>query len=91
MEGHCADAVGSQERLLHPIPMVDVNVDVQHARMVLEQLQDCQHYVVHIAEPARLQGGKISVDVSSKFWMMLAVKRIRLLQYDVRDEQFDWA
>lgn len=31
--------------------MVDVNVHIEHASMVLEQLQNAQHQIIHIAEP----------------------------------------
>ncbi len=46
--------VGHHEGLLHAVAMVDVYVDVEHARVVLQQLQNRQHYVVHVAETARL-------------------------------------
>lgn len=41
------------EGLLNSVPMVDVNVHVQHPRMVLEQLQDGQHQIIDVAEPCR--------------------------------------
>jgi hypothetical protein len=34
--------------------MVDVNVDVQDPVVVLEELKDGEHNVVHVAEPRRL-------------------------------------
>lgn len=33
------------------ISVVDVNINVQHTRVVLEQLQDTKHDVVHVAKP----------------------------------------
>ena len=50
VEGDRHDPVRGQERLLHPVSMVDVYVDIQHPCMVLEQLQYCQDYVIHVAE-----------------------------------------
>jgi hypothetical protein len=47
---HRHDPVGEVEGLLDAVPVVDVDVDVQHARVHLEQLQDGQHDVVHVAE-----------------------------------------
>ena len=38
VEGDGHDPVGGEERLLHPVAVVDVDVDVQHARMMLEEL-----------------------------------------------------
>mmetsp|Transcript_7849 Transcript_7849/g.19970 ORF Transcript_7849/g.19970 Transcript_7849/m.19970 type:complete len:228 (+) Transcript_7849:888-1571(+) len=54
MEGHRHDAVREIEGLLDAVAVVDVDVEVQHARVVLEQLQDGQHQVVEVAEPAGL-------------------------------------
>mmetsp|Transcript_19563 Transcript_19563/g.49742 ORF Transcript_19563/g.49742 Transcript_19563/m.49742 type:complete len:489 (-) Transcript_19563:155-1621(-) len=54
VEGHGHDAVAHVERLLHAVAMVHVDVDVQHARVVAQQLQDGQHQVVHVAEARRL-------------------------------------
>ena len=36
--------------LFYSVSVVDVDVDVQHAIVVLEQLQDGQHNVVDVAE-----------------------------------------
>lgn len=41
-------------RHLHPVAMVDVDVDVQHALVELQQLQDAEHDVVDVAEAAGL-------------------------------------
>lgn len=50
--GH--DAIGRVERLLDAVAVVDVNVNVQDALVVLEQLEDGQDDVVGVAEPGRL-------------------------------------
>ena len=54
MEGARHDAVGHIERLLHAVPVVDVDVDVDHALVLLQKLQDRQHAVVHVAKARRL-------------------------------------
>lgn len=36
--------------------MMDVNVEVQHTCMVLQELQDCEDEVVHVAEARGLGG-----------------------------------
>lgn len=46
--------VGEVESLLYTIAVVHIDVDVQHARVHLEQLQNAEHKVVHVAEAARL-------------------------------------
>ena len=51
-DGH--DAVGVVESLLYPVPVVNVNVQVQHPRVHLQQLQNAQNYVVDVAETTRL-------------------------------------
>jgi len=56
VEGHGHDTVSGEECLLHAVPMVYVDVNVQHAVVVLEQLQDGQHNVVDVAEAAGLWG-----------------------------------
>ena len=50
VEGAGEYTVSCEKGLLHAIPMVHINVDVQHTPVVLEQLQDGQHNVVHVAE-----------------------------------------
>jgi len=47
-DGH--DAVCGVEGILHAVAVVDINVDVQHAAVVLEHLEDGQHDVVDVAE-----------------------------------------
>lgn len=49
------DAVGRVEGLLHAIAVVDVNVDVQDALVGLQQLQDAEHAVIHVAEAGSLR------------------------------------
>mmetsp|Transcript_43560 Transcript_43560/g.130630 ORF Transcript_43560/g.130630 Transcript_43560/m.130630 type:complete len:274 (+) Transcript_43560:125-946(+) len=47
-------AVTQIEGLLNAVAVVDVNVDVQHAGVDLEQLQDAKHNVIYVAEARRL-------------------------------------
>jgi len=47
--------VGQVEGLLDAVAVVHVDVDVQYPGVVLEQLQDGQHQVVHVAEARRLR------------------------------------
>ena len=54
VEGDGHHAVGGVEGLLDAVAVVDVDVDVQHALVVLEQLEDGEHDVVGIAEARRL-------------------------------------
>ena len=49
------DAVGAVEGLLDAVAVVHVDVDVQDARVDLEQLEDGQHDVVDVAEAGRLR------------------------------------
>ncbi len=51
-DGH--DAVGGEEGLLDAVAVMHVNVDVQHARVDAQQLQDGEHNVVDVAEARRL-------------------------------------
>ena len=50
VERHRHDPIRHVERFLDAVAVVDINVNIQHARVVLEQLQDAQHNVVHVAE-----------------------------------------
>ena len=43
---------GAARHLLDAVAVVDVDVEVEHARVVLEQLEDAQHDVVDVAEAA---------------------------------------
>lgn len=55
VEGHCHDPVSEVEGFLDPVTMVDVNINVEHPRVVLEQLQDANHNVIDIAEARSLK------------------------------------
>mmetsp|Transcript_26272 Transcript_26272/g.36667 ORF Transcript_26272/g.36667 Transcript_26272/m.36667 type:complete len:200 (+) Transcript_26272:460-1059(+) len=48
------DSVRVVKSLFHPIPMVDVDVDVEHPRIVVEQLEDCQNNIIDVAKARRL-------------------------------------
>ena len=50
VEGEGHDAVGGPEGLLDAVAMVDVDVDVEDARVVQEELQDGEDDVVNVAE-----------------------------------------
>lgn len=63
---HRHHAISGIERLLHAVPVVDVNVEVEHAAVVLEQLQDGQHDVVHVTESRRLGLRSIQQDQLSE-------------------------
>lgn len=51
MEGDGHDAVREVEGLLDAVAVVDVDIDVQHPLVSLQELQDGEHDVVHVAEP----------------------------------------
>ena len=53
MEADGHDPIGVVEGLLDPVPVVDVDVEVEDPRVHLQQLQDAQHYVVDVAETTR--------------------------------------
>jgi hypothetical protein len=53
MERDSHDTISAVERLLHSIAMVDVNVDVEHTLVFLQELKDAQHNVVDVAETGR--------------------------------------
>eukprot|EP00967_Tisochrysis_lutea_P076162 scaffold102907_cov34-Tisochrysis_lutea.AAC.1 len=46
--------VSGIEGLLDSITMVDVDVEIEHARVVLQQMQDSKHNVIDVAEPGCL-------------------------------------
>ena len=54
VEGKGHDTVCGVKGLLHAIPVVNVNIDVQDALMPFEQFEDAEDDVVHVAEPRRL-------------------------------------
>lgn len=51
-DGH--DAICGKEGLFHSISMVNIDIDVKNSLMVLEQFQDGQHDVIHVAKSFRL-------------------------------------
>lgn len=54
VEGEGHDAVGGPEGLLHAVAVVDVDVDVQDARVVAQELEDGEDDVVDVAEAGGL-------------------------------------
>jgi hypothetical protein len=40
---------------LNPVPVMYVDVNIENPWMILEQLQDSHHNIVHIAETTRLK------------------------------------
>ncbi|KAJ6264428.1 Chromatin modification-related protein png1 [Drechslerella dactyloides] len=55
VEGEGHDAVGGPEGLFDAVAVVDVDVDVEDARVVAEQLEDGQDDVIDVAEAGRLR------------------------------------
>ena len=55
MKGDGHDAVGEVEGLLYSIAMVNIYVNIQHSRVVLEQLQNGNDNVVDVAESRGLK------------------------------------
>ena len=55
MKRHRHDAICDVERLLDAVTVVDIDVDVQDAGVVLEQLEDGEDDVVDVAEPRCLR------------------------------------
>lgn len=51
VEGAGHDSVGQVERFFNSVAVVDVDVDVQHALVGLQQLQNGQHAIIDIAKP----------------------------------------
>jgi hypothetical protein len=52
VEGDSHDSVSAVESLFDSVSMMDVDVDVEHAVVVLEQFKDGEHDVVNVAEAA---------------------------------------
>ena len=50
VERHGHDPVRGVEGLLHAVPVVDVDVNVEDSLVVLQELEDGQHDVVDVAE-----------------------------------------
>ena len=55
MERDSHDSVCEVESLLDSVAMVNIYVDIQDPRVVLEQLQDRYDDVVYVAKPGRLK------------------------------------
>lgn len=55
MEGAGHDPIGEIEGLLNTISVVDIDVNVQHSLVSLEQLQNGKYAVVDIAKPRGLR------------------------------------
>lgn len=55
VERHRHDPIRRVERLLDAVAVVNVDVDVKNALVVLEQLEDTEHNVVDVAEAGRLR------------------------------------
>ena len=55
MKGDSHDAVSEVEGLLYSVAMVNIYVNVQHSRVVLEQLKNGNDNVVHVAESRGLK------------------------------------
>lgn len=53
MERDCHDSIGSVERLFYSIAVVYIDINVKDSVVVLEELEDRKHDVVHIAEARR--------------------------------------
>lgn len=50
----CCVPVSGVEGFLHAVPMVDIDVDIHHTRVILQEFQDTKDDVVDIAETGRL-------------------------------------
>mmetsp|Transcript_21402 Transcript_21402/g.36494 ORF Transcript_21402/g.36494 Transcript_21402/m.36494 type:complete len:229 (-) Transcript_21402:576-1262(-) len=50
VEGNRHHSICGEEGLLHPVPMVHININVEHSVVILEKLQDREHHVIHVAE-----------------------------------------
>mmetsp|Transcript_4330 Transcript_4330/g.13090 ORF Transcript_4330/g.13090 Transcript_4330/m.13090 type:complete len:341 (+) Transcript_4330:459-1481(+) len=55
VKGHGHDAISDVECLLHSVAVVNINVDVQNPRKVLEELQNRKHDIVDVAESRGLR------------------------------------
>lgn len=47
-------SIGQVEGFLNTITVMHVDVQIQHPWIHLQQLQDSQHYVIHVAKATRL-------------------------------------
>lgn len=51
VEGAGHDSIGQVEGFLHAVSVVDIDIDIQHPLVSLQQLQDRKDAIVDIAEP----------------------------------------
>ena len=54
METDCHNSIGEVEGLLDSVPVVNIDVNVEDSWVVLQQLENSQHYVVGVTEPTCL-------------------------------------
>ena len=54
MEGAGHNPISQVESLLNSIPMMDINVNIEHPLVGLQQLQDGQHTIVDVAKTRSL-------------------------------------
>ena len=59
VERHRHHSIGRIERLLHAIAMEHIDVDIQHPRVITQQLQDREHCVVDVAVATGLRGARV--------------------------------
>lgn len=50
VKGDCHYTVTRVEGLLHAIAMMDVNIHIQHARVILKKLKDAKYDIIDVAE-----------------------------------------
>ena len=50
MEGEGHDAIGRPEGLLNAVTMVNVNIDVEDARVVQEKLEDRENDIIYVTK-----------------------------------------
>jgi hypothetical protein len=79
-DGH--HSIGQIKSFLNAITMVNVDIDVQHAFVILEKLQNCDDDVVHIAKAGSFELFRVvqpSGPVDSNVTLMI-VELLRSLQ-----------
>lgn len=54
VEGNCHYSVGAVKGFLHPVSMMNINIDVKHSVLILEKFQDSQNDIIYIAKPTCL-------------------------------------
>lgn len=55
MKRHSHNSVSQIKCLLHAVPVMHVNVNVQHPGVVLEQFQNCNDNVIDVAKSRGLE------------------------------------